>query len=77
MPFYEDPSDMFSSRADKEENIGASEYAQHKEAQENGDVEGAQDHYLQSQHYYDSAKENREKADEYEGKSWGDLKGNK
>jgi hypothetical protein len=75
MSYYKDPSDMFDQRADKEEKTAAAEYAQYKEAQEAGDSESATDHYLQSQHYYESAKENREKADEYEGQSWADLKG--
>jgi hypothetical protein len=74
MSYYKDPENMFNKRAKKDQKSADAEYAQYKEAQENGNTQEAQAHYLKSQHYYTSEKENEESKKKYKGKSWSDLK---
>ncbi len=70
MAHYENQSDMFKQRAEKNKRDGDRYYAQSKQAKESGDDANAQKYMAQAQHQYKSQKENESKAKEHQGKSW-------
>lgn len=70
MAHYENQSDMFNQRAEKNKRDGDRYYAKSKEAKERGDNIAAEKYMAQAQHHYKSQKENEAKAKEHKGKTW-------
>lgn len=70
MSTYENKSDMFRKRAEKNKKDGDRLYAQAMQAKKNGDEQKYKDLMAQAQHYYKSQKENEAKAKEHEGENF-------
>jgi hypothetical protein len=70
MAHYENQSDMFKQRAEKNKRDGDRYYAQSKDANGRGDSEAADQYMAQAQHQYKSQKENEVRAKEHSGKTW-------
>ncbi|QYK00354.1 hypothetical protein [Shewanella psychrotolerans] len=70
MGHYDNQSDMFKQRAEKNKRDGDRYYALSKSAKESGDDKAAEKYMAQAQHQYKSQKENESKAKEHEGKTW-------
>lgn len=70
MAVYDNQSDMFKQRAEKDKKAGDSYYAQAMDAKGRGDDKEYKSLMAKAQHYYKSQKENEEKARKNQGKSW-------
>ena len=70
MALNENQEAMFRSRAEKSHRDGDRYFAMSKEAQAKGNSVDAEKFMKQSQHAYQSEKENLAKAEEHKGKSW-------
>ena len=70
MSYYKDQSDMFNQRAESNKSTADQHYKQAMDAKEDDNDELYQEHLVQAKHYYRSAEENKEKAEEQKGKSF-------
>lgn len=67
MSYYENQSDMFLKRAEKNKRDGDMYYAKAQNAKTEEEKEG---YMAQAQYQYNSQKDNEDKAKEHAGKSW-------